>query len=389
MEKTAIVNQTIYLDNNATTPLSDGVKRVVHQTLDAYYNPSSLYTNHNKPVIALIDTARKRVAALIGLDKTDAKHIVFNSGATEGNNSVFFYHLCNNPEKHKHIIVSSVEHLAVLETAKQYSRLHNISIDILPVDSKGKISEEMLVNAIKPETVLVSIMLANNELGNVYNIQRLADIVHSVSSTAKFHTDATQAIGKMSVDVKQLGVDYLTLSGHKIHAPKGVGALYVKDIESFTPFLFGGHQERGKRAGTENTIGIAALGQAAAEAAKLDDLEFQRIAALRDRMEKQIIDLFPGTVILGDTENRICNTSCFLLPDVEGYTICVGLDQKGICVSSGSACLGKTLGPSHVMNAIGVNRTPVRVSLSSSTTDAEIEHFISLLHEVYKKTWRK
>lgn len=381
------INSKIYLDNNATTPLSDGVKRIIMHSLDAFYNPSGVYSNHNKPVVALIETARRRVAALIGLNSKEARHIVFNSGATEGNNAVFSFLLNCSTEKRKHVIVSSVEHVAVLEAAKMYCKAFNASLDILPVDGMGRISAEMLSNAIRPETTLVSIMLANNELGNVYDIAKLSAAVHSANPAICFHTDATQAIGKMPINVEQLDVDFLTLSGHKFHAPKGIGALYVKNIDSYTPFLFGGHQESGYRPGTENTLGIVALGQAALEMSRLDGASYQRVAALRDKMERRLVSAIPGAVVLGDTDNRICNTSCTLLPKVEGYSICISLDEKGICVSSGSACSGKELKPSHVMNAISIEHSPIRVSLSSHTTEAEIDYFIDTLVDVYLKSW--
>lgn len=366
----------IYLDHNATTPLSESVKECIKNNLDYFQNPSSLY-KESKSVKMRINVARQNVAELINCEPNN---IIFTGCATESNNTVLnscFFKVLPDP-KPKHLIVSSVEHPAVLETVKYYEKYYNVSVTCLPVDSKGRIDVNDVFNAVCDNTVLVSIMLVNNELGNCYQVEEISRTVHRINPEILVHTDATQAIGKMKVDVKKLDVDFLTLSGHKFYAPKGIGGLYVKDPLTLSPFFHGGHQEQGLRAGTENYLSIVAMGQAAEEAAKYTD--YDRIRTLRDAFEEKVIRYIRGSTVLGDTDNRICNTSCLLFENYNGIDICEYVNRiAGICISSGSACSSKDLSLSHVMKAIGVRKIPIRVSLGRNTTQEDMDNLFKAL----------
>ena len=375
----------IYLDYNATTPLSESVKQCIKDNLDIFENPSSLY-KENKIVKERIKEARHNVANLIN---SEPDNIIFTGCATESNTTVFNSCIANPliDPKPKHIIVSSVEHSAVLETAKYYEKFNNVSVTYLPVDSKGRIDINDVYNAISDNTVLISIMLVNNELGNCYPVEEISNRVHKINPITLVHTDATQAIGKMMVDVKKLDVDFLTLSGHKFYAPKGIGGLYVKDLKALTPYLYGGHQEQGLRAGTENFLSIVAMGQAAEDV--ISDTNYDRIRRLRDSFEKKVLKHIKGSTVLGDIDNRICNTSCILFDNLNGIDICNLVDQiDGICISSGSACNSVELSPSHVMKAIGIHKIPIRVSLGRYTTQEDMDCIFKALMKatnLYKK----
>ena len=380
----------IYFDNNATTRLSPGVKKCILENLDLYYNPSSLYSE-GQYVREKIETARKYVGELIG---ATPDNIIFTGCATESNNTVISTSIDSNSQSKKHIIVSSVEHSAILEAVKHYEKLGCIELTILPVDGLGRIDGDLLRRAIKENTILVSIMLVNNEVGNIYPIDQFVKIVRSVNPTTKFHTDATQAIGKMNVDVGSLGVDFLTLSGHKFHALKGIGALYVKDIDDFQPFMYGGHQEKGRRAGTENTLGILSLGQAAKETKESLNADIELMQQLRDYLEKQLSRMNVGQyknryTFLGDLQNRVCNTSCILIDGFDGKLVCNTVDTDGedddSSISSGSACNSKDLKPSHVMQAMGIDAIPIRVSFDRYNTMEEVKLFIRKLQKALIK----
>ena len=373
----------IYLDHNATTPLSEGVKKCIKDNLDCFVNPSSLY-KENLKIQSQIKDARCSVARLIN---SPEDNIIFTGCATESNNTVFSS-IFKSQEPTRHIVVSCVEHSAVLETARYYQHIHNVEVTYLPVDAKGRISVDELCDAIKSNTILVSVMLVNNELGNCYPISEISKRVHNINPNILVHTDATQAIGKMVVDVQKLEVDFLTLSGHKFCAPKGVGGLYIRDLEKFTPLLHGGHQEKGLRAGTENYLSIIAMGQAAKEAIDFND--FEKIAKLRDQFETKVTTFIRNSRVLGDVENRICNTSSILFDEFDGITLCQMVNElDDICISSGSACNSVVLKPSHVMAAIGLNQIPIRVSLGKSTTEEELDILFKSLIKATKIINRK
>lgn len=380
----------IYFDNNATTRLSEGVKKCIVDNLDLFYNPSSLYSE-GKYVKEKIEIARTNVGRLIG---AEANNIIFTGCATESNNTVISTCIDSSLLKKKHIIVSSVEHSAILEAVKHYEKLGCIDLTVLSVDSCGRISADELKSAIREDTILVSIMLVNNEVGNIYPIKDFVNIVKSQNPITKFHTDATQAIGKYRVDVNQLGVDYLTLSGHKFHALKGIGALYVRDIENFKPFMYGGHQEKGRRAGTENTLGILSIGQAAQEIYESLDSDIELMLSLRNYLERQLSRLNVGTnknryKFLGDLDNRVCNTSCILINGFDGKLVCTTVDTDGeeddSSISSGSACNSGDLRPSHVMQAMGIKQIPIRVSFDKYNTMEEVKIFIKKLQKALNK----
>ena len=380
----------IYFDNNATTRLSDGVKQCIIDSMDLYYNPSSLYSE-GQYVKERIESARNNVAQLIG---ADAKNIIFTGCATESNNTVISTCIDSSSLSKKHIVVSSVEHSAILEAVKHYEKLGCIELTILPVDSLGRIRLDDVKAAIKDNTILVSIMLVNNEVGNIYPIKEFVEEVKKINPLTKFHTDATQAIGKYKVDIKELNVDSLTLSGHKFHALKGIGALYIKTINNFKPFMYGGHQENGRRAGTENTLGILTMGQAAKEVIESLDADIKLMADLRDYLEKQLTKLNVGVnsgrySFLGDLEHRVCNTSCILIDGFDGRLVCTTVDTDGetddSSISSGSACNSGDLEASHVMHAMGIKQIPIRVSFDRYNTLDEVRIFIRKLQKALNK----
>lgn len=373
----------IYLDYNATTPLSDGVKKSIIENLDNFYNPSSIYSE-SKKMLQKIQEARKDIAELI---RAFPEQIIFTGCSTESNNSVINHCVLNSKIDTPHIIVSSVEHPAILTAAEYYNKIRDVKMTVIPVDAKGNIDIDDICFAITEDTVLVSVMLANNEIGNIYPVASIAKKVHSVNNNIMVHTDATQAIGKMRVDVNELEVDFLTFSGHKFYAPKGVGGLYVRNPEDFMPFIYGGHQEKEKRAGTENTISIIAMGQAAREAAyeEREDKIFHQIKSMRDRAEDVILKRIPGCHVLGDKNNRICNTSCICFDGLNGIEICMLMNNLDFCISSGSACNSITLSPSHVMKAMGINAIPIRMSIGKYTTQEEIDKFCKALQITINK----
>lgn len=358
----------IYFDNNATTPLSAKVKEAIINNLDLFENPSSLY-KEAKTVKEKISQSREAVAKLVG---ANANNIIFTGCATESNNTVI--NSCIDCYGSGHIIVSSVEHSAVIETVKMCECKRNIKVTYLPVDSNGKLNLEELRSLIRNDTILVSVMMVNNEMGNIYPIKDIVNIVRTCNPHIKVHTDAVQAIGKIKVDVMDLGVDFLTISAHKFNAPKGVGALYVKDINSFVPYMRGGHQENGHRAGTENTISIIAMGIAAQEV--IQDPRTDNINMLRSYLESQILKKVAGSKIIGDVNNRVCNTSCIMIKGFSGVDICEVINRVGnICISSGSACNSIETEASHVMKAMGYSTIPIRVSLGRYSTKEEVDQF--------------
>lgn len=374
----------IYLDYNATTPLSESVKQAIRESLDLFVNPSSMY-KESETAKKKIQQARKNIGLLINAEENQ---VIFTGCATESNNAVVSTCVDGSKKAKKHIIVSSVEHSAIFETAKHYQKYRNVDVTFIPVDDKCRIDLNEIRDAVTENTVLVSVMLVNNEVGNIYPIKDIVKLVKEKNPSTMVHTDATQAIGKMDVDVRDLGVDFLTLSGHKFYAPKGIGALYVKNPDTFTPFMIGGHQEKGNRAGTENLLSIIAIGQAAEDIALFHD--YGTIQAKRDQFEKNVLKFIAGSKILGDTENRICNTSCILIDGYSGIDICEMVNEIGdVCISSGSACNSIILEPSHVMKAMGINKIPIRVSIGKDTTDKELTKCLQALIKTTKLLKRK
>ncbi|HDH13661.1 MAG TPA: cysteine desulfurase NifS [Nitrospirae bacterium] len=362
--------KVIYLDNNATTRVADEVREVILPYFsDLYGNPSSMHTFGGQ-VHRKIETAREQIAALIN---AEPEEIIFTSCGTESDNTAIMSALVSRPEK-RHIITTRVEHPAVLNFCKTMAR-RGYRVTFLPVDKQGRLSLEELKEAITDETAVVSIMYANNESGVIFPISEIAGIVKSKG--ALFHTDAVQAAGKIPVDVKKLYCDMMSISGHKMHAPKGVGALYVKRDARFSPYMIGGHQEKGRRAGTENVASIIGFGKAGDLAKEHLPVENTKVKELRDRLEQGLLRTCPDTRVNGDRENRLPNTTNISFEYVEGEAILLRLNEYNICASSGSACTSGSLEPSHVLRSMGVPFTAihgsVRFSLSRYTTDKDID----------------
>ncbi|MGP8201620.1 MAG: cysteine desulfurase NifS [Limisphaerales bacterium] len=374
--------RTYYFDNNATTRIAPEVLEAMLPFLrDWWGNPSSAY-GFGKEVSKHLEDARAKVAALIN---ADAKEVVFTSCGTESNNSAIESALATQPGK-RHVLTTAVEHSAVIRHGEVLQK-RGCDVTFLPVDADGSLDLHLLDKSIRPDTAIVSVMWANNETGVVFPIEEIAAICRS--KDVLFHTDATQVPGKLKIDAHGLGVDFLTLSAHKLHAPKGVGLLYVRRKVKFQPYLIGGHQERGKRGGTENVASIVGFGRAAELAvAHLED-ENTRVRAMRDRLENTILSAIPNTIRTGAKEPRLPNTSNIAFESVEAEAILHQLDHLGICVSSGSACTTGSLDPSHVLTAMGMKpgraRGCVRFSLGFYNTDEEIDYLLKHLPRVIGK----
>ncbi len=363
----------VYLDNNATTAVAPEVFEAMRPYFtDLYGNASSMY-RFGGQVAEGLTTAREQVAALLN---AEPEEIVFTSCGTESDSTAIWSALQSQPDK-RHIVTTRVEHPAVLNLCN-HLKTQKYSVTFLPVDEKGLFPLQALEDALRDDTALVSIMFANNESGVIFPIAEAAALAKSRG--VPFHTDAVQAVGKLPIDLKTLPVDYLALSGHKLHAPKGIGALYVRRGTRFRPFLMGGHQERGRRAGTENAAFIVALGKACELAAAHMNDENTRVRALRDKLEAGLVAAVPECVVNGDREQRLPNTLNIAFKNIEGEAILLMLDRLGICASSGSACTSGSLEPSHVLRAMGVPFThvhgSVRFSLSRYTTEEEIDYTI-------------
>ena len=369
----------IYFDNNATTGVAPEVFDAMLPFLkDQYGNPSSMYGFAGRSQQAVSD-ARTQVAALLG---ATPEEILFTSCGTESDSTAIMSALNSRPEK-KHFITTRVEHPAVLSLG-QYLEKKGYSVTFLNVDSQGRLDLKELTAAITKDTALVSVMYANNETGNIYPIAEIGELCRERG--VLFHVDAVQAVGKIPIDLATLPVDYLALSGHKLHAPKGVGALYVRRGAPFRPFLRGGHQERGRRAGTEAVPNIVALGAACELAGKFIEHENTKVKALRDDLQKRLLGGVSETIINGDQENRLPNTLNISFKYVEGEAILLMLDQYGICASSGSACTSGSLEPSHVLRAMGVPFTyahgSVRLSLSRYNSREEVDMVAKTLPDI-------
>ncbi len=364
--------KVIYLDNNATTRVAPAVvAEMMPYFSEEYGNPSSMHT-FGGMVGKNIVKAREQVAGLI---HADPEEIIFTSCGTESDSTAIYAALQSNPKK-RHIITTRVEHPAIKNLCERLAKT-GYRVTWVPVDREGRLDLDYLYDHLSDDTAIISVMWANNETGVMFPMGQVARA--AAEKGIVFHTDAVQAVGKVPVDVKQSGVDMLSLSGHKFHAPKGVGVLYVKKGTKFAPFLIGGHQEKGRRGGTENVAAIIGIGKAAEMAGKdLESGEMERVRLLRDRLESYILENIPSTLLNGSRENRLPNTLSVSFEYVEGESILLMLDQLGICASSGSACTSGTLEPSHVLRALGVPFTAahgsIRFSLSTYTTDEEIDY---------------
>jgi cysteine desulfurase len=374
-----------YLDNNATTRVADEVREIMLPYFSSLYgNPSSMHLFGGK-VHRVIENAREKTALLINAEPDE---IVFTSCGTESDNTAIMSGL-ETGNNRKHIITTRVEHPAVLNFCKALSR-RGFRVTFLPVDKLGKINPEDIEEAITDETAIISIMYANNETGVIFPMKEVSEIVKSKG--VLLHSDAVQAIGKLTVDVKELPVDMISISGHKMHAPKGIGALYIRRGTRFSPYIIGGHQERCKRAGTENVASIAGFGAACELAREEIKAENTKVSSLRDRLEDGLLKSCPDVRVNGDTENRLPNTANISFEYVEGEAILLRLNEYNICASSGSACTSGSLEPSHVLRAMGVPYTSihgsVRFSLSRYTTDEDIDIVLEKLPGIIKELRR-
>ncbi|OGR35238.1 MAG: cysteine desulfurase NifS [Desulfovibrionales bacterium GWA2_65_9] len=370
----------VYLDNNATTRVAPEVLTAMLPFFsERYGNPSSMHT-FGGSVGREMREARESLAELLGCG---ADEIVFTSCGTESDNTAIRSALTAQPEK-RHIITTRVEHPAVLSLCKFLERSQGYRVTYLGVDAEGRLDMQELTDSLSDDTAIVSIMWANNETGVIFPIEQIAELTRSRG--IMLHTDAVQAVGKIPMRLSETGVDMLSLSGHKLHAPKGVGALYVRRKLPYRPYLIGGHQEHGKRAGTENTTGIIALGAAAKAAQAHLPGENTTVRALRDRLENALLASVTDSRLNGHAIERLPNTSNISFKYIEGEAILLLLDQLGIAASSGSACTSGSLEPSHVLRAMGVPFTyahgSIRFSLSRYTTDADVDYVIKNVPQI-------
>lgn len=371
----------LYFDNNATTPVAPEVREAMLPYLgELYGNPSSMHTFggqlHRK-----IEEARAKVAQLIG---ADPEEIIFASCGTESDNTAIMSAVESFPQK-RHIVTTRVEHPAVLNFCKHLAR-KGYRVSFLPVNSKGQLNTDELLRILDDDTAVASVMYANNEVGNIFPVREIGEILREKGIL--FHTDAVQAVGKVPINLKELPVDMLSLSGHKLHAPKGIGALYVRKGTRFSPYIIGGHQEKGRRGGTENVASILALGMACELVTRNLTEEVAYLRRLRDRLEEALVQSCPDARVNGDISSRLPNTTNISFEYVEGEAILLRLNEYGVCASSGSACTSGSLEPSHVLRAMGVPFTAihgsVRFSLSRYNTEEEVDRVIGVMPDIIK-----
>jgi len=374
--------KTIYFDNNATTKVAEGVLQQMKPLFcELYGNPSSMHTFGGQ-VSHSIRKAREQVSDLLGCDPAE---IIFTSCGTESDNAAIKGTLAAHPNRRK-VITTRVEHPAVLSVCRDLEN-HGYAIVELAIDKKGQLDLAELEEKLDDDTAIVSIMYANNETGVIFPIDKIAEMV--ADKGVVFHTDAVQAVGKIPLNLSKSNIDLLSLSGHKLHGPKGVGALYVKKGTRLPPFMLGGHQEAGRRAGTENVPGIVGLGKACELAGQNIEEENNNVKYLRDKLENAILEICPDSRLNGDKDNRLPNTTNISFEFVEGEAILLMLDKFGICASSGSACTSGSLEPSHVLRAMGVPFTAahgsIRFSLSRYNTEQEVDYTIEKLPPIINR----
>jgi cysteine desulfurase len=376
----------VYLDYNATTPVEPDVLEAMLPYFSAEFgNAASIHTPGQRARGA-VETAREQVAALIGARPPE---IVFTSGGTESDNHAIFgvvgqaflsVSSSRNANSPPHIITTAIEHEAVLNTCQGLEK-EGVRVTYLPTTREGQIDLEDLSRAIRPETVLITIMHANNELGTVQPLEEIGRI--AAEADVHFHTDAVQSAGKLPIDVNALGVDLLSISGHKLYAPKGIGALYVRGGTRLRQLLYGGHHQRGFRPGTENVAGIVGLGKSAEIARKSLAEDAQRVATLRDKLQQGLLQRVPQSRVNGGGAPRTPNTTNLAFPGVEGEALLIALDLKGLACSTGAACSSGAVEPSHVLTAIGLPpeeaRASLRFSLGRHTTSADIDFALSVV----------
>jgi cysteine desulfurase len=371
--------KTVYVDNNATTQVAPEVLEVMLPYFKGRYgNPSSMHSFGGN-ISRDIKKAREQVAAMINASPSE---IMFTSCGTESDNTAILSAIHSAPDK-KHIITTRVEHPAIKNLCEHLSG-QGYRTTFVPVDNKGRLDLDFLYNCLTDDTVIVSVMWANNETGVLFPIEEISRVM--AEKKIFFHTDAVQAAGKVPIDVQKVRANMLSISGHKIHAPKGIGALFIRKGTRFSPFLIGGHQENGRRGGTENVASIAGLGKATELAVQHLEKETVEVSRLRDRLEAALVRDVPNAIINGDRENRLPGTTNISFEYIEGEAILLMMNELGICASSGSACTSGSLEPSHVLRAMGVPYTAaygsIRFSLSRYNTTEEVDYIIDNLPPV-------
>jgi cysteine desulfurase len=380
----------VYFDNNATTPVLPEVFEAMRPYFGERFGNASSIHHHGQETRAAVERARESVAALVGCR---ASEVVFASGGTEADNLALF----GLARPGDHIITSTIEHHAVMNACKQLET-QGCEVTWVPVDGRGLVDPGDVQRALRPNTRLISIMTANNETGVLQPVEEIGKI--AAEADVYFHTDAVQAAGKVALDVQQIGCDLLSISGHKMHAPQGVGALYVRKGTVLQPMLYGGRHERARRAGTENVPGIVALGKAAEMAqAALERGELAAMAALRDRIEQAVLREVEATGVNGQGASRVPNTTNIYFDYIEGEALIIALDLKGLAVSTGAACSSGAIEPSHVLTAMGLlperARASIRFSLGKQNTVEEVEFALGLIPETVARlrelspVWRK
>jgi cysteine desulfurase len=368
--------QRIYFDNNATTPVLPEILEAMKPYFADHFGNASSIHHHGQETRAAVERARESVASLLG---ARASEIVFTSGGTEADNLAIFGLIGEGD----HVISSTIEHHAVLNACKHAEEI-GCQVSRVPVDARGLVDPDDVRRALRPDTRLISIMMANNETGVLQPVEAIGKI--AAEADVYFHTDAVQAAGKVPVDVKTIGCDLLTISGHKINAPQGVGALYVRKGTALQPMLYGGSHERSRRAGTENVPGIVALGKAAELARQgLAQGAASETARMRDRFQRAIVAAIPEVGVNGENAPRVPNTANLYFDHIEGEALVIALDLKGLAVSTGAACSSGAIEPSHVLSAMGLRperaRASIRFSLGKQNTQDEVDYALALLQE--------
>lgn len=366
----------VYLDNNATTPLLPEVFDAMRPYFGEHFGNASSIHHHGQETRAAVEDARESVATLLGCS---ASEIIFTSGGTESDNLT----IAGLVAPGDHVITSSIEHSAVLQSCKALDK-RDCEVTVLPVDGRGLIDPADVRRALRPKTKLISVMMANNETGALQPVEEIGKI--AAEAGVLFHTDAVQAAAKVAIDVKRIGCHALSISGHKIHAPQGTGALYLKKGTQIQPLLYGGRHERSRRAGTENVPGIVGLGLAAKLAKEAFDRgDDRKIAAMRDRLQQGILAQVDETVVNGEGIARVPNTTNIRFDHIEGEALVIALDLKGLAVSTGAACSSGAIEPSHVLVAMGLRsdqaRASIRFSLGKQTTAEDIDFALALVPE--------
>jgi cysteine desulfurase len=373
----------IYFDHNATTPLTPEVLAAMMPYLTEEFGNASSIHAYGQNAREAVEQARSSVAALLGARAAD---VMFTSGGTESNNHAILGAVAAAHGKAKHVITSAIEHVAVLDSCRALAK-SGIDLTVLPVDRDGLVNPEEVRGAIRPETVLITVMLANNEIGTIEPIEEIGKI--AAEKGIVFHTDAVQAAGKISIDVEKLGVDLLSISAHKFCGPKGAGALYIRKGTEIGPLMYGGHSERDRRPGTEDVAAIAGIGKAAELARMSMRAESERMRGLRDRLERGLLERVQHSWVNGARAPRVPNTANLTFPFIEGEAMVIALDLKGLACSTGAACSSGAVEPSHVLLALGLApedaRATLRLSLGRQTTEEEIDFALKTIPPVIER----